>query len=64
MVVDHLAAESQQENIGVACMYLSHKEAEAQTPAKLLSGLWRQLVLGRDVTRRSALHPPLMRSSM
>jgi hypothetical protein len=49
MVVDHLAAEDRQEKIGVACMYLNHKEAESQTPKKLLSGLWRQLVLGRNV---------------
>jgi hypothetical protein len=49
MVVDHLTAEFANENIGVACMYLNHKEAEEQTPAKLLSGLWRQLVLRRDL---------------
>jgi hypothetical protein len=49
MVVDHLAAEFENENIGVACMYLNHKEAEEQTPAKLLSGLWRQLVFDRDL---------------
>jgi hypothetical protein len=50
MVVDYLAAEFENKNIGVACMYLNHKEAEGQTPAKLLSGLWRQLVLGRDIS--------------
>jgi hypothetical protein len=49
MVVDHLAAEFGTENIGVACVYLNHKEAEGQTPAKLLAGLWRQLVLRRDL---------------
>jgi hypothetical protein len=51
MVVDHLRvrAKSQQENITVTCIYLNHKEAENQTPDKLLSGLWRQLVHGRDV---------------
>jgi hypothetical protein len=49
MVVDYLVAEFGNENIGVACMYLNHKEAEEQTPAKLLSSLWRQLVFGREV---------------
>ncbi|KAF7354290.1 ANK-REP-REGION domain-containing protein [Mycena venus] len=49
-VVDYLSAHSQQEKIGVACVYLNHKEAEAQPPAKLLAGIWRQLVLGRDIT--------------
>ncbi|KAJ7887644.1 ankyrin repeat-containing domain protein [Mycena olivaceomarginata] len=48
-VVDHLAAGSESKNAGVACLYLNHKEADTQTPARLLSGLWRQLVLGRDV---------------
>ncbi|KAF8183290.1 hypothetical protein K438DRAFT_1144097 [Mycena galopus ATCC 62051] len=46
MVVDHL---NENPNAGVACMYLNHKEAEDQTPAMLLSGLWRQLVHGRDI---------------
>ncbi|KAJ6605260.1 ankyrin repeat-containing domain protein [Mycena vulgaris] len=51
MVVDHLRvrAKSKQENIGVGCIYLNHKEAGNQTPDNLLSGLWRQLVRGRDV---------------
>jgi Cdc6-like AAA superfamily ATPase len=48
-VVDHLSAGSKSNNTGVACLYLNHKEADTQTPARLLSGLWRQLVLGRDV---------------
>jgi hypothetical protein len=49
MVVDHLHAKSQNENIGVACMYLNHKEAEDQTPVKLLFSLWRQFIFGRDL---------------
>ncbi|KAJ7847783.1 hypothetical protein B0H13DRAFT_2405537 [Mycena leptocephala] len=52
MVMDHLTAEFKKENkanMGVACVYLNHKEAEEQTPARLLSGLWRQLVLRRDL---------------
>jgi predicted RNA-binding protein len=47
--VDHLSTEYVDRNIGVACIYLNHKEADIQTPVNLLSGLWRQLVLGRDV---------------
>ncbi|KAJ7481303.1 hypothetical protein B0H11DRAFT_1863196 [Mycena galericulata] len=49
LVVDHLSAKFQNKNIGVACIYLHHKETEVQTPTKLLAALWRQLVLGRDV---------------
>jgi Cdc6-like AAA superfamily ATPase len=49
MVIDHFSPKSQNENLGVACIYLNHKEAENHTPTRLLSGLWRQLVLGKDV---------------
>ncbi|KAF7369563.1 ANK-REP-REGION domain-containing protein [Mycena venus] len=50
MVVDHLSAASKNnEDIGVACIYLNHKEADQQPPTKLLAGLWRQLVLDRDI---------------
>jgi hypothetical protein len=37
-------------------MYLNHKEAEVQTPAKLLAGLWRQLVLGKDIGSAEGLY--------
>ncbi|KAJ7511611.1 hypothetical protein B0H11DRAFT_1699814, partial [Mycena galericulata] len=50
MVVDHLSAACRNNrDIGVACIYLSHKEADNQTPPKLMAGLWRQLVLDRDI---------------
>lgn len=49
MVLDHLNAVYEDRNIGVACLYLNHKEADEQTPSRLLAGVWRQLVLGRDV---------------
>ncbi|KAJ7019592.1 ankyrin repeat domain-containing protein [Mycena alexandri] len=50
MVVDHLsAAYRNNRDIGVACIYLNHKEAENQTPSRLLAAIWRQLVLDRDV---------------
>jgi hypothetical protein len=44
MVVDYLEAQSKGKNIGVACVYLNHKEVDSQAPSKLLAGLWRQLV--------------------
>jgi hypothetical protein len=46
--VDHLSAQFTGKNIGVACIYLNHKEVDSQTPSRLLAGLWRQLVLNRD----------------
>ncbi|KAJ6485270.1 ankyrin repeat-containing domain protein [Mycena vulgaris] len=50
MVVDHLsAAFRNNKDIGVACIYLNHKEADQQPPPKLLAGVWRQLVLNRDI---------------
>jgi hypothetical protein len=49
MVVEHLSAECEDKNIGIAYIYLNHKEADDQTPSKLLAGLWRQLVLDKDV---------------
>jgi hypothetical protein len=56
MVMDYFADEFQNQNIGVACIYLNHKEAEVQTPAKLLAGLWRQLVLGKDIGSAEGLY--------
>jgi hypothetical protein len=50
MVVDHLNIQAHGRNVGVACIYLNHKETEAQTIPSLLSGLWRQLVFGKDIT--------------
>ncbi|KAJ7327501.1 hypothetical protein DFH08DRAFT_710342 [Mycena albidolilacea] len=50
MVVDYLrAAFRDNQDIGVACIYLNHKEADQQPPTKLLAGLWRQLVVDRDI---------------
>jgi hypothetical protein len=49
IVVDHLSIQSKDKQIGVACIYLNHKEVDNQTPRNLLAGLWRQLVHSRDV---------------
>jgi hypothetical protein len=48
--VNHLSDDCEDnKNLGVACIYLNHKEANDQTPSKLLAALWRQLVHGRDL---------------
>ncbi|KAF8157564.1 hypothetical protein K438DRAFT_338591 [Mycena galopus ATCC 62051] len=45
MVVNYLTTKYKPTgSIGVACIYLNHKETEIQTPRNLLSGLWSQLV--------------------
>ncbi|KAJ7129104.1 hypothetical protein C8R46DRAFT_1331248, partial [Mycena filopes] len=43
MVVDHLR---QGTTARTACIYLNHKETKVQTPANLLTSIWRQLVIG------------------
>jgi Cdc6-like AAA superfamily ATPase len=54
LVVDYFSANPHQVgNVGVACVYLTHKESEDHTPAKLLAGLWRQLLLGKTVGSRA-----------
>ncbi|KAJ6533069.1 hypothetical protein B0H19DRAFT_1272529 [Mycena capillaripes] len=43
-VVDYLQEKSEKsknKDIGVACVYLNHKEADIQTPTAFLGGLWR-----------------------
>ncbi|KAJ7154140.1 ankyrin repeat-containing domain protein [Mycena filopes] len=49
MVVENLRASSVNQNVGVAVIYLNHKETEIQTPANLLAALWRQLVVGKPL---------------
>ncbi|KAJ7179740.1 hypothetical protein C8R46DRAFT_887072 [Mycena filopes] len=54
MVVDHL---SQGPTARTACIYLNHKETKLQTPANLLAGIWRQLVIaGRDISDVKTLY--------
>ncbi|KAJ7509743.1 hypothetical protein B0H11DRAFT_1846849, partial [Mycena galericulata] len=50
VVVEHLEARSKDENIGIACMYLNYHEIDTQTVANLLASLWRQLVVGKDIS--------------
>ncbi|KAJ7200212.1 hypothetical protein GGX14DRAFT_342912, partial [Mycena pura] len=49
LVVNHFESRAQKENIGVACMYLNHKEIASHTPSNLLGALWRQLVWGKPI---------------
>ncbi|KAJ7032335.1 hypothetical protein C8F04DRAFT_1040646 [Mycena alexandri] len=57
LVVSHLEAKAQRNNLGIACTFLNHKEAEIQTVPNILGGLWKQLVLGKPVpTGVSALY--------
>ncbi|KAJ7453168.1 hypothetical protein FB451DRAFT_1565720 [Mycena latifolia] len=49
LVVDHLQTSLESRSIGVAVMYLSHQETEAQLLSNLLAGLWRQLVVGKPI---------------
>ncbi|KAJ7174944.1 ankyrin repeat-containing domain protein [Mycena crocata] len=51
IVVDHLRADTECGDIGVAAIYLSHKEAsDTQSPSSLLAALWRQLVFTKPVS--------------
>ncbi|KAJ7453131.1 hypothetical protein FB451DRAFT_1565686 [Mycena latifolia] len=54
IIVDHLRTTLESRSIGVAVIYLNHKETEAQSPSNLLAGLWRQLVFERPIA--SAVH--------
>ncbi|KAJ7266795.1 ankyrin repeat domain-containing protein [Mycena rebaudengoi] len=50
VVVNYLQAQFQPSgNIGVACLYLNHKEGDLQSPENLLASLWWQLVIGKPL---------------
>ncbi|KAJ7114782.1 hypothetical protein C8R44DRAFT_224838 [Mycena epipterygia] len=49
LVVNHLTTQSHNKNIGVACVYLNHKETESQTVQNILGALWRQLILEKSI---------------
>ncbi|KAJ7088325.1 hypothetical protein C8R44DRAFT_531415, partial [Mycena epipterygia] len=49
IVVDHLRTELESHNIGVAVIYLNHKETTGHSPSKLLASLWRQLVFMKPI---------------
>ncbi|KAJ7836267.1 hypothetical protein B0H14DRAFT_1125710 [Mycena olivaceomarginata] len=50
LVVHYLQDQSQHTKIGVAPIYLNHKETEAQTPVNILTSLWKQLVTGKALS--------------
>ncbi|KAF7370633.1 Ankyrin repeat domain containing protein [Mycena sanguinolenta] len=57
IVVDHLRADHGHcDNIGVAAIYLNHKETDAHTPSTLLASLWRQLVVGQSIASVEELY--------
>ncbi|KAJ7080063.1 hypothetical protein C8R44DRAFT_908954, partial [Mycena epipterygia] len=49
IIVDNLRTQLEIDKIGVAVIYLNHKESDAHTPSNLLASLWRQLVLGKPI---------------
>ncbi|KAJ7076817.1 hypothetical protein C8R44DRAFT_655332, partial [Mycena epipterygia] len=49
IIVDHLRTQLETYNIGVAVIYLNHKETDTQSPSNLLASLWRQLVLRKSI---------------
>ncbi|KAJ7706664.1 hypothetical protein B0H17DRAFT_874667, partial [Mycena rosella] len=51
VVVNHLREIlAQGGNIGVAAIYLNHKETDVQTPSNILAGIWRQLAFRKPVS--------------
>ncbi|KAJ7270190.1 ankyrin repeat-containing domain protein [Mycena rebaudengoi] len=69
IVVDHLRSSFQALNIGVACIYLNHKEVDTHTPTNLLASLWRQLVFRKSISKEAAEiyeqhHEPRTRPSL
>ncbi|KAJ6605153.1 ankyrin repeat domain-containing protein [Mycena vulgaris] len=49
LVFNHLEVQVRNNNIGLACIYLNHKETETQTLANLLGALWKQLMLEKSI---------------
>ncbi|KAJ7088301.1 hypothetical protein C8R44DRAFT_861679 [Mycena epipterygia] len=49
IIVDNLRTQLEAHNIGVAVIYLNHKETDAHSPSNLLASLWRQLVLRKPI---------------
>ncbi|KAJ6514081.1 ankyrin repeat domain-containing protein [Mycena vulgaris] len=49
LVLNHLEVQVWNNNIGLACIYLNHKETETQTLANLLGALWKQLMLEKSI---------------
>lgn len=50
VVVKHLRNQFENTTIGVASVYLNHKETESQSCSNVLAGLWQQLVTDRTLS--------------
>ncbi|KAJ7922682.1 ankyrin repeat-containing domain protein [Mycena leptocephala] len=50
IVVDHLRRDLESEDIGVAVIYLNHKETDDHSIKMLLASLWRQLILKKSIS--------------
>ncbi|KAJ6546226.1 hypothetical protein DFH09DRAFT_1087863 [Mycena vulgaris] len=48
-LVNHLGSQFSHENIGVVCAYLNYREHETQSPSNILAGLWRRLMIKKDM---------------
>ncbi|KAJ7250244.1 ankyrin repeat domain-containing protein [Mycena rebaudengoi] len=53
ITVDYLRTRFSDANVSVACAYLNHKETEAQSPANILAGLWRQIIFQKPISAGS-----------
>ncbi|KAJ6587483.1 ankyrin repeat-containing domain protein [Mycena vulgaris] len=49
LVFNHLEVQARKDGIGLACIYLNHKETQTQTLVNLLGALWKQLMLGKSI---------------
>lgn len=45
-----MRTELESDDVGVAVIYLNHKETDAHSPSKLLASLWRQLVFKTPIS--------------
>jgi hypothetical protein len=50
MIVDDLRETLDTHSVGVAVIYLNHKEADSQSPQNLLAALWRQLIIKKPLS--------------
>ncbi|KAJ7613765.1 ankyrin repeat-containing domain protein [Mycena polygramma] len=50
LITNTLRVEAESQNIGVAIIYLEHRETDVPPPSRLLTALWRQLVVGKPIS--------------
>ncbi|KAJ7728906.1 hypothetical protein B0H16DRAFT_233196 [Mycena metata] len=56
MVVEQLRTEFRHKNVGVACIYLDHKEIQSHSLPNLFAALWQQLVFEIPIAAGSPVH--------